>query len=110
MRGGGGGGRSIAGGPRGGGKVMRGGGDGGRDFNRGRGKRGGEYTYRGGKGDYRRGHRYSRGYPYFWPGVMAGGAYAYGYADKCGWLRRRAQATGSPYWWQRYEECTYYAY
>ena len=26
------------------------------------------------------------------------GAY-YGYREGCGWLRRRAEATGSPYWW-----------
>jgi len=32
------------------------------------------------------------------------GAY-YGYREGCGWLRRRAEATGSPYWWRRYEDC-----
>lgn len=37
------------------------------------------------------------------------GAYYYGgyggYGSGCGWLRRRAEATGSRYWWARYEEC-----
>jgi hypothetical protein len=30
---------------------------------------------------------------------------AYYYADDCYWLRRRALATGSPYWWERYYAC-----
>lgn len=72
---------------------------------KGPGKYGG-YAYKGGK-DH--GKRYSRRfYPYFWPGIAASGAYSY--ADDCGSLRRRAQATGSIYWWQRYQECRYYAY
>jgi hypothetical protein len=25
--------------------------------------------------------------------------------DGCDWLRRRARATGDPYWWSRYEAC-----
>jgi hypothetical protein len=25
--------------------------------------------------------------------------------DGCDWLRRRARATGDPYWWGRYEDC-----
>jgi len=36
------------------------------------------------------------------------GAYYYGdggYSEGCGWLRRRALATGSRYWWARYEDC-----
>ena len=31
----------------------------------------------------------------------------YGYND-CGWLRRQAIVTGSPYWWRRYQDCLYY--
>jgi hypothetical protein len=31
--------------------------------------------------------------------------YDYGYGYGCGWLRRRALHTGSPYWWHRYEAC-----
>jgi hypothetical protein len=34
-----------------------------------------------------------------------GGGYG-GYGD-CGWLRRQAIITGSPYWWNRYQECLY---
>jgi len=25
--------------------------------------------------------------------------------DGCNWLRRRALATGDPYWWSRYDDC-----
>jgi hypothetical protein len=25
--------------------------------------------------------------------------------DECQWLRRRALATGDPYWWSRYDDC-----
>jgi hypothetical protein len=38
------------------------------------------------------------GYPYY--------DYDYGYGG-CGWLYRRAVATGSAYWWQRYRACSY---
>ncbi len=31
----------------------------------------------------------------------------YTYGDDCGWLLRRAQMTGSPYWWDRYDACVY---
>ena len=31
----------------------------------------------------------------------------YAYGDDCWWLLRRAEMTGSPYWWRRYEECVY---
>lgn len=35
-----------------------------------------------------------------------GGDYAdYGYAGDCSWLRREARATGSAYWWRRYQQC-----
>ena len=42
-------------------------------------------------------------------GHMGGGGYAdYGYyGGDCGWLARQARATGSAYWWQRYNECVY---
>jgi hypothetical protein len=29
----------------------------------------------------------------------------YGYVANCGWLRQRALATGSPFWWRQYREC-----
>jgi hypothetical protein len=55
----------------------------------------------------RRGHRLSRGV--FIGAPLAYGAYYYGsnyYGDGgCYWLRRRALATGSSYWWNRYEDC-----
>lgn len=44
---------------------------------------------------------------------FAYGAYPYYYdGGGCYWLRRRAVATGSPYWWSRYEACLagYYGY
>jgi hypothetical protein len=45
-------------------------------------------------------HRFHRG---FFIGVPA---YTYGYAyGGCRWLRHRALATGSPYWWRRYRLC-----
>lgn len=31
--------------------------------------------------------------------------YGYGYSDSCYWLRRRALATGSGYWWDQYYAC-----
>jgi len=39
------------------------------------------------------------GRPYFGYGYYGGG---------CGWLYRRAIATGSPYWWDRYYDCIGY--
>src|SRR5262245_23170571 len=40
----------------------------------------------------------------WWPGY-----YSYGYGS-CGWLRRQAAVTGSPYWWDRYYACVNYDY
>ena len=34
-------------------------------------------------------------------------AYGY-YGGGCGWMYRNAVATGAPYWWNRYYECTGY--
>ncbi|HSH64053.1 hypothetical protein [Methyloceanibacter sp.] len=81
-----------------GGKGYAGKGPPGGDWARG-GKNGG-YAWKGNK------HRH---YRYLYPSIGLGLAYgAYNYGDECGWLWRRAQATSSPYWWQRYEECRYY--
>jgi hypothetical protein len=33
------------------------------------------------------------------------GGPSYGYVSDCNWLRRRAVATGSSYWWRRYRAC-----
>lgn len=39
---------------------------------------------------------YGAYYPYYYDNY---------YSDDCGWLRRRAIATGSRYWWRRYRAC-----
>lgn len=44
---------------------------------------------------------FAAGYPYYDDYY-----YDYGYGG-CGWLYRRAVATGSPYWWNRYRACVY---
>jgi hypothetical protein len=41
-----------------------------------------------------------------WVWVYGPDYYAYG--DNCYWLRQRAYATGSPYWWSRYNACLSY--
>jgi hypothetical protein len=41
-----------------------------------------------------------------WVWVYGPDYYAYG--DDCWWLRRQALATGSPYWWSRYNACISY--
>jgi hypothetical protein len=58
---------------------------------------------------YGRGHFRNRGFYGFggFPYYAYYGGYGYGYSE-CGWLKRRAIVTGSPYWWQRYEACRYY--
>lgn len=47
----------------------------------------------------RRGHRYVWG-----PGIEFWFYDGYYYGD-CAWLKRRAIATGSSYWWRRYRQC-----
>ena len=32
----------------------------------------------------------------------------YAYGGECYWLRQQAYATGSPYWWSRYNACIGY--
>lgn len=55
-----------------------------------------------------RGHRKFRGFAFY------GAPYVYAYSayGSCDWLYRRAIATGSPYWWNRYYACRdgYYDY
>ncbi|MGV1014390.1 MAG: hypothetical protein ACOYB4_05410 [Methyloceanibacter sp.] len=134
-KGGGGGGAKFGGGSRGmamrgggGGAKFRGGGGGPRvgvyssgGRYAGRGYRGGNWARSGGnrvyagKGrgnygkyagrGYNKGRYYRRGYPYVWGGLALSGAY---YGSNCGWLYRQAQATGSAYWWQRFQDCQYY--
>jgi hypothetical protein len=50
------------------------------------------------------GGRFYRGF-YGLPFVGYGAYYGGGYSEGCGWIRRRAQATGGRYWWARYEDC-----
>lgn len=56
----------------------------------------------GGHGHHR-GTRFSWGGPVFW-------FYDGYYHGDCGWLHRRAIATGSRYWWRRYRLCRAYDY
>ena len=45
----------------------------------------------------------------FFPGYYDYGYYDYGYyGGGCSWLYRNAVATGSPYWWNRYQYCIGY--
>jgi len=54
-------------------------------------------------GHYGKYRRYGYYGWYGWPYI----SYSY-YGGGCGWLYRRAVATGSPYWWNRYYECIGY--
>ena len=69
----------------------------------------GGLSFYGGQHGHGHGHFRHRGfYPYgfgYFPYYAYYGGYG-GYGD-CGWLRRRAIETGSPYWWRRYEDCRY---
>jgi hypothetical protein len=91
-------------------------GGGGRHYGGGGGKYygggGKHYAYKGGDHGYYDGHkRYGyygghRRYGYYgWYGLPY---ISYGYGGGCGWLYRNALATGAPYWWNRYYECTGY--
>jgi len=109
----GGGGRGMMGGRSGGGRGMMGGRPGGGRGLAGRGH-GGPRMHHGPRGPRLAGpgrhhghrHHHHRAYRGFYYG---GYPYAYSYAfndyDDCRWLRRRALATGSPYWWDRYYAC-----
>ena len=50
-------------------------------------------------------HRFVRNRFFFAGG---GWPYYYDYGYDCGWLRRQAAITGSPYWWSRYNACVGY--
>jgi len=54
-------------------------------------------------------HHHGNGHRVFRNGVWvwAYGPDYYAYGD-CGWLLRRAEVTGSPYWWSRYDACIGY--
>ena len=119
----------VAQGMRGGGMGMRGMGGMQGMGSRGLGSRGigigrpgiggaGRFAYRGGTAAPRmyrgmgRGHghghnHHHRRFYYAAPFVGYGAYYGDSYygGSGCGWLRRRAEATSSGYWWSRYEEC-----
>jgi hypothetical protein len=122
-----GGGPRVGAGPRGGGRAYTGPrSSAARDFDR-SGPRAGR-DYRGDRGryaDHNRGdhrryadrgrdhknvqrHRVWRNGAWVW--VYGPGYYAYDYAygGDCYWLRQQAYATGSPYWWSRYNACIGY--
>jgi hypothetical protein len=63
--------------------------------------RGGHFANRSfrGRRDHRRAFVVGPGFGYYDDGY-------YGYGG-CYWLRRNAFATGSPYWWDRYNACVY---
>ena len=65
---------------------------------------GGKYAYRGWSGKYDNHHHYGhyRRYGYYpWYGLPL-----YSYGGGCAYLYRRAVATGSAYWWDRYRRCS----
>jgi hypothetical protein len=74
----------------------------------------GSYTYGRNYSSYAYAHRHhGRFHRRVFIGVpFAYGAYSYYDGGGCYWLRRRAVATGSPYWWSRYDACLsgYYGY
>lgn len=108
-RGGDGGGHALKGGDGGGpkgGHLSRGGGD--RD-GKGSGRHAGGGDW---KGDWKGGGKHHHGkhgknFRHFGSDIFVYGGGGYGYND-CGWLRRQAVITGSPYWWRRYQDCLYY--
>ncbi len=50
------------------------------------------------------GDRFYRGF-YGRPFIGYRAYYGAGYSEGCGWIRKRAQATGGRYWWGRYHNC-----
>lgn len=90
-----------------------GGGGGGPRFHGG----GGGPRFHGGGPRFHGGHHHFHGGPRFYGPRFRGYPFIYGYGayapyyyddyagDDCRWLRRRALATGSRYWWNRYYAC-----
>lgn len=72
-----------------------------------RGPRHGGVWHGGPPGGHHHHHRpHFRGYsPFYAYPAYYYDDYAYSDGDDCGWLRRRAEATGSRYWWSRYRAC-----
>jgi len=62
----------------------------------------------GGHGHFAGHHgKHGKNFRHFGSDIFVYGGGGYGYSD-CGWLRRQAVITGSPYWWRRYQDCLYY--
>lgn len=59
------------------------------------------YAHRSHSGRHHRHHFRGRTFVYGYPYVDG----YYAYSDGCYWLRHRALATGSSYWWDRYYDC-----
>jgi hypothetical protein len=112
--GGGGGGRGVSSGGGGSGRSLSGGGGGGRAFSGGRSFQGGgsvrSHRSEGvrvyGNRHVDRGRHHGRRH-FRRGGVVAPyvGYETYGYSDGCYWLRQKALATDSSYWWNRYQAC-----
>lgn len=85
------------------GHIARGG-----DFNVGSSRHGRSFANNNWNGNWDRRHRHNNRVFVGVPLWYGGGYYAYNGYGECGWLRRQAIITGSPYWWQRYQECLYY--
>src|SRR5262249_32287367 len=60
-----------------------------------------------GNWDHHHHHHFNNRFFYTSGPFFYGDYYAYGYGN-CAWLRRQAIITGSPYWWNRYQNCLYY--
>jgi hypothetical protein len=50
-------------------------------------------------------HDHNRHVRFFPDDFFFGGYGGDYYGGDCGWLRREARVTGSPYWWRRYRAC-----
>lgn len=80
----------------------------GHGIGRGHGFGGGGMKFYGGGGGHHHHHRGPRFHGFYAAPFVGYGGYYYGYRDYgsgCGWLKRRALATGSRYWWRRYQDC-----
>jgi len=64
------------------------------------------HHYRPGRG-FRPNHVRRHGRHFVWGGLPFWFYGGYYYGD-CDWLYRRAIATGSAYWWDRYDSCRYW--
>lgn len=63
------------------------------------------HAFRGGGVRFYGGPRFVRRGAYFAAPLAVYGGYRYYGGGGCYWLRERAMATGSRYWWSRYHAC-----